>query len=250
MLNGNLRLFVDLEALDLAAAQRWVQLVEAAIAARGKFHVALSGGSTPRALYRRLAHPEFAHRIAWDRVHIYFGDERAVPSNHADSNFRMAKEALFDHVPIPPTQIYRIEGERTDIHEAGTKYSQLLASHLPLSAQGVVQFDLLLLGVGTDGHIASLFPGTPILHERARFVEAVFVEKLEAWRVTVTLPVIDHARHVMVLLSGENKAPILRDLVVGRRGPPYPVQLINPQGVLEWYVDNAAASLLPAELRS
>lgn len=250
MLNGDLRLFVDADALYFAAAQRWVQLAEAAIAARGKFHVALSGGSTPRSLYRRLANPEFANRIAWDRVHVYFGDERAVPPAHTDSNFRMAKEALFDHVPIPLAQIHRIEGERADIHEAATKYSQLLASRLPLSAQGVVQFDLLLLGVGTDGHIASLFPGTAVLHERARFAEAVFVEKLEAWRVTVTLPVIDHARHVMILVSGEDKAPILRDVVSGRRTPPFPVQLINPQGMLEWYVDGAAASLLPAELRS
>src|SRR3569832_590055 len=168
MLNGDLRLFVDADALYFAAAQRWVQLAEAAIAARGKFHVALSGGSPPRSLYRRLANPDFANRIAWDRMHVYFGDERAVPPDHADSNFRMAKDDLIVHVPIPLAQIHRIEGERADIHEAATKYSQFLASRLPLSAQGVVQFDLLLLGVGTDGHIASLFPGTAVLHERAR----------------------------------------------------------------------------------
>ena len=250
MLNGDLRQFPDLDALNYAAAQRWVQLAEAAIIARGKFHAALSGGSTPRALYRRLASPEFANRVAWDRVHIYFGDERTVPPDHPESNYRMAKEALFDHVPIPLAQIHRIEGERADVHEAATKYSQLLATRLPLSAQGVVQFDLLLLGVGPDGHIASLFPGTPVLHERARFVEAVYVQKLESWRITVTLPVIDHARHVAILVSGENKSPILRDVVRGRRSPPYPVQLINPQGVLEWYLDSAAASLLPKELRS
>jgi len=250
MLSGDLRLFVDTDALHFAAAQRWAQLAEAAIMARGKFHVALSGGSTPRALYRRLANPEFANRVAWDRVHIYFGDERAVPPDHPDSNYRMAKEALFDHVPIPPPQIHRIEGERADIHEAATRYSQLLATRLPLSAQGVVQFDLLLLGVGADGHIASLFPGTPVLHERARFVEAVRVEKLDSWRITVTLPVIDHARHVVILVSGENKAEIMRNLTKGRRMPPYPVQLINPHGVLEWYVDSAAAALLPSELRT
>lgn len=250
MLSGDLRLFVDTDALYFAAAQRWVQLAEAAIMARGKFHVALSGGSTPRALYRRLANPEFANRVAWDRVHIYFGDERAVPPDHPDSNYRMAKEALFDHVPIPPTQIHRIEGERADIHEAANRYSQLLATRLPLSAQGVVQLDLLLLGVGADGHIASLFPGTPVLHERARFVEAVRVEKLDSWRITITLPVIDHARHVVVLVSGENKAEIMRNLTKGRRLPPYPVQLINPHGVLEWFVDSAAAALLPSELRT
>lgn len=250
MLSGDLRLFTDVDAINYAAAQRWMQLAEAAIAARGKFHVALSGGSTPRALYRRLANPDFANRIAWDRVHVYFGDERAVPPDHPDSNYRMAKEALFDHVPIPPAQIHRIEGERADAQEAAARYAQLLTSRLPLSAQGVVQFDLLLLGVGADGHIASLFPGTPALHERARLAVAVFVEKLASWRITITLPVIDHARHAAILVSGAGKAAILSELSRGRRTPPYPVQLINPRGVLEWFVDAAAASQLPDELRS
>lgn len=251
MIMGDLRLFADSDALNYAAAQRWAQLAEAAISARGKFHVALSGGSTPRALYRRLANPDFANRIAWDRVHVYFGDERSVPPNHPDSNYYQAKDALLNHVPIPPAQIHRMEGEREDIHEAATKYAQLLSSRLPMSAQGVVQFDLLLLGIGPDGHIASLFPGTPVLHERARLVEAVFVEKLQTWRITLTLPVIDHARHVLILVDGEKKAPILRDVFSARTAlPPYPVQLINPQGVLEWYIDKEAASLLPEALRS
>lgn len=250
MLSGDLRLFTDVDALNYAAAQRWMQLAESAIAARGKFHVALSGGSTPRALYRRLTNPDFANRIAWDRVHVYFGDERAVPPDHPDSNYRMAKEALLEHVPIPPAQIHRIEGERADAQEAAARYAQLLTSRLPLSAQGVVQFDLLLLGIGGDGHIASLFPGTPALHERARLAVAVFVEKLDSWRITITLPVIDHARHAAILVSGAGKAAILSELCRGRRTPPYPVQLINPQGALEWFVDAAAASQLPDELRS
>ena len=250
MIIGDLRLFADGDALNYAAAQRWVQLAEAAISARGKFHIALSGGSTPRALYRRLANPDFANRIAWDRVHVYFGDERTVAPEHADSNYRMAKEALLNHVPIPPTQIYRMEGESADPHEAATQYARLLSSKLPMSAQGIVQFDLLLLGVGPDGHIASLFPGTPVLHERARLVEAVFVEKFDSWRITLTLPVIDQARHVLILVSGESKASIMREVFGARTTPPYPVQLINPQGVLEWYLDQAAASLLPEALRS
>src|SRR3569623_1377302 len=115
MLSGDLRLFVDTDALHFAAAQRWAQQAEAAIMARGKIHVALSGGSTPRALYRRLANPEFANREAWDRAHIYFGDERAVPPVHPDSNYRMAYEELFDHVPIPPSLFLRIDGDRADI---------------------------------------------------------------------------------------------------------------------------------------
>src|SRR3569833_845140 len=154
MLNGDLRLFVGADALYFAAAQRWVQLAEAAIAARGKFHVALSGGSTPRSLYRRLANPDFANRIAWDRMHVYFNNERTVPPDHADSNFRMAKDVLFDHVPIPLAQIHRIEGERADIHEAATKYSQLLASRLPRAARGGGRGDRRGRGGGADGHSA------------------------------------------------------------------------------------------------
>ena len=250
MFIGDLRIYADAAALIDAVAQRWLDLAGSAINARGKFHVALSGGSTPRALYRRLTHPKFASRIPWDRVHIYFGDERTVPPDHADSNYHMAKEALLDHVPIPATHIHRIEGEIADPHVAAGKYIRELTGNLPLSAQGVVQFDLLLLGVGSDGHTASLFPATPVLYERARLVEAVYVEKLEAWRITVTLPVIDHARHVLILVSGDQKASIVRDVFTTRRAPPYPVQLINPQGILEWHLDQAAAALLPKELHS
>jgi 6-phosphogluconolactonase len=250
MFIGDLRIHADADALIDAVAQRWLELTNNAINARGKFHVALSGGTTPRALYRRLSQPKFADRIAWDRVHVYFGDERTVPPDHSDSNYRMAREALLDHVPIPAAQVHRIEGELEDPHVAASKYIRDLSRNLPLSAQGVVQFDLLLLGVGPDGHIASLFPATPVLHERARLVEAVYVEKLSTWRITITLPVIDHARHVLILVSGETKAPIIRDVFTTRRTPPYPVQLINPQGLLEWHLDHAAAALLPAELRS
>jgi 6-phosphogluconolactonase len=250
MFIGDLRIYADADALIDAVAERFLALANSAISARGKFHVALSGGTTPRALYSRLTHSKFANRLAWDRVHVYFGDERTVPPDHIDSNYRMAKDLLLDHVPVPASQIHRIEGEALDPHNAAAKYTRALTKNLPLSAQGVVQFDLLLLGVGRDGHIASLFPGTPVLHERARLVEAVHVEKLNTWRITVTLPVIDHARHVLILVSGEDKAPIMRDVFASRHTPPYPVQLINPQGALEWHIDQAAAALLPEELRS
>jgi 6-phosphogluconolactonase len=249
MFIGDLRIHADADLIE-AVAKRWLEIANEAISARGIFHVALSGGSTPRSLYRLLAHPKFAEHIPWDRVHIYFGDERTVPPDHNDSNFRMAKKALLDHVAIPLAHIHRIEGELEDPHDAASAYTRELTSNLPLSAQGVVQFDLLLLGVGSDGHIASLFPATPVLHERARLVEAVHVEKLDSWRITLTLPVIDHARHVLILVSGDAKAPIICDIFATRRTPPYPVQLINPQGMLEWHLDQAAAAQLPEELRS
>jgi len=250
MFIGDLRIHADANSLIEAVAARWLEIANEAISARGKFHVALSGGSTPRSLYRLLALSTFAERIPWDRVHIYFGDERTVPPDHNDSNFHMAKEALLDHVAIPLAHIHRIKGELEDPHDAAGAYTRELTTNLPLSAQGVVQFDLLLLGVGRDGHIASLFPATPVLHERARLVEAVYVENLDSWRITLTLPVIDHARHVLILVSGDAKAPIIRDVFATRRTPPYPVQLINPLGMLEWHLDQAAAALLPEELRS
>jgi len=250
MFIGDLRIYSDKAALIESAAQRWLTLADQAIAARGTFHVALSGGSTPQDLYRRLAQSPLAERIVWDRVHIYFSDERTVPPDHADSNYHMVKEALLDHVPIPAAQIHRMEGEALDPHAAAVKYTRMLTKNLPLSSQGVAQLDLLMLGVGEDGHIASLFPGTPVLHERARLVEAVQVEKLDTWRISLTLPMIDHARYVMMLVSGAGKADILRDVFSTRPTPPYPVQLINPQGALEWHIDQAAAKLLPEELRS
>lgn len=250
MFIGNLRIHNNPAALIEAAALRWIDLAERAISSRGKFHVALSGGSTPRDLYRKLAEPAYARRIAWDKVHIYFGDERTVPPDHDNSNYHMVKEALLDHIPLPAEQVHRMEGEAQNPHAAALKYTRILTANLPLSAQGVVQFDLLLLGVGPDGHIASLFPGLPVLHERARLVEAVHVEALKTWRITVTLPVIDHARHIMILVSGDAKATIIRDVFTIRHTPPYPVQLINPQGSLEWHLDSAAAALLPEELRS
>lgn len=250
MLVGQLRIYAEAEALYAAAAQRWVELAARAIAARGKFHVALSGGRTPRALYELLATAPYAGRIAWEKVHIYFGDERCVPPDHADSNYRLAREALLDHVPVPPPQVHRIEGERMDAGEAATKYAQTLAQRVSMSAQGVVQLDLVLLGVGEDGHIASLFPGTPILRERARLADAVYAEDLDSWRISITLPVIDHARHVMLLVLGQAKAPVMRTVFTNGRTPPYPVQLINPRGTMEWYLDTAAAAQLPPELRA
>jgi 6-phosphogluconolactonase len=250
MFIGDLRIHADANALIEAVAQRWLDLANSAINGRGKFHVALSGGTTPAALYRQLALPRYADHIPWDRVHIYFGDERTVPPDHVDSNFHMAKQALLDHVPIPAANVHRMQGEMEDPHAAASAYTQELTGNLPLSAQGVVQFDLLLLGVGGDGHIASLFPATPVLHERARLVEAVYVEKMDTWRITVTLPVIDHARHVLILVSGDAKATIMHEVFARQQTPPYPVQLINPQGTLEWHLDQAAAAALPEELRS
>ena len=237
-----IRVFSDQQKLGIAFAERWIILSDQVIAARGQFHVALTGGSTPRRLYEILASAEFVDRVAWRQVHIYFGDERCVPPDHVDSNFRMANEALLRHVPIPAEQIHRMQGEISDAHEAARAYVDILVTHAPIGADGNVKFDLVLLGLGTDGHIASLFPATPILQEREQLAAAVYVEKLQSWRISVTLPTINNARQILMLVAGEAKAEIVRlALEKEPQSPPLPVQMIAPAGGMDWYLDQAAA---------
>ncbi len=258
----------DVATLNHAVAQYWVDRAAHAIAARGEFHVALSGGTTPRALYECLASVEFVTRIAWQHVHIWFGDERTVPPQHPDSNYCMAYNALLQHVPVLPAHIHRIEGEQDDVHEAARVYQAQLMAHLPSAGPGNFPvFDLILLGLGPDGHVASLFPDTPILTEREQWVAAVFVEKFNTWRISLTLPVIDNARHIMVLVAGTGKAEIVGEILGGSCEPPrsprpdiadlstaqpatrahYPVEMIHAGITIDWYLDVAAASHIAEE---
>lgn len=240
----DLHLYEDTDALYAAAAAQWVTLAERAIDGQGGFHVALSGGSTPRGLYERLASPPCQGRIAWDKVHIYFGDERCVGPEHAESNYRMAKESLLQDAPIPATQIHRMAGESEDLEGTAAGYAQLLSTQLP-EVDGARRFDLVMLGLGPDGHVASLFPQSPALSERTKWVLPVHVAKLDAWRLTITLPVIEAARSIMLLVAGANKASIMGELMKDYQGHPrYPVEMINPQGRMEWYIDRAAAPFL------
>lgn len=248
--NGkSLQICADLEALSQAAAKRFTDLAARAIGQRGAFHVALAGGATPRRLYQCLATPIYAERISWFQVHVYFGDERAVPPDHPDSNYRMARETLLDHVPIPVSQIHRIEGEQKDLARSAAAYSELIRGQVPCGDNGLPQFDLILLGIGPDGHVASLFPDTPILKEQEKLAAAVYVGKLCTWRISLTLPVINNARHVAVLAAGENKANIIRRTFIDDAGSErFPIQLVRPAGELEWYLDAAAARSLSEEV--
>lgn len=240
----------DPESLSLAAAQRWVALAGQACARRGAFHVALSGGSTPEALYAALARPEFAAQVDWRCVHIYFGDERSVPPTHPDSNYHMADLALLRHVPIPPDQVCPMDAQPDHIEQNARAYEQLLRTALPKDADGIPVFDLVLLGIGTDGHVASLFPHTSALQEQERLVTAVYVDKLQTWRMTITFPLVNRARHVMLLATGRGKAEVIRQALQDRprdgKGP-LPVQMFRPTGVVEWHLDAEAAALLAAE---
>jgi 6-phosphogluconolactonase len=213
-----------------AAAERFVAAAEASLRARGRFAVALAGGSTPRATYALLARPPLSGRVDWARVEIFFGDERCVPPDHDDSNYRMANEALLRHVPLDPARVHRIAGERAP-DEAAAAYAAVLQ---PL--------DLVLLGMGPDGHTASLFPGTTALDERERPVVAVWVDKLHAWRVTLTAPVLSAAAHVVVCAVGAEKADALK---LALESPPgaVPIQLVQPRE-LTWLIDRAAAAKL------
>jgi 6-phosphogluconolactonase len=203
--------------------------------------VALSGGSTPRTTYALLASDEFAARVDWPRVRVFWGDERCVPPDHPDSNYRMAREALLDKVPIPTENVHRMRGELPP-DQAATAYQAELEAVLGASGR----FDLILLGMGADGHTASLFPGTAALEERERTVVAVYVKRLRAWRVTLTLPVINAGRHVLFLVSGTAKAPTLARI---RAGELLSAGLVQPdQGQLTWLVDMAAAGQLKGQI--
>jgi len=206
----------------------------------------LSGGSTPRALYGLLAEPPFRETIDWPRVHLFWGDERFVPPDHPDNNYRAALEALVRRVPIPTENVHRIPTEATEPEAAAAQYEDTLRRFFAAPEGEVPRFDLVLLGLGPDGHTASLFPGSPALEEDSHLVVATYVPNLAAWRITLTLPVLLCARHVIFLVSGPDKAAVLRDVLDGPHDPQrLPAQLVRPQdGDLTWLVDEAAASLL------
>ena len=239
--------FDDAESLARRAAARIAEVARESIEARGLFTISLSGGSTPRRVYELLAGEEFRESIAWPNVHIFFGDERMVPPDNAESNYRMASEALLSHVNIPPANVHRIDG----VGDAAANASAYESEMRGLFGDDAdwPRLDLVLLGMGDDGHTASLFPGSAVLDERRLWVAPNWVEKLGAWRVTLTAPAINAARHVTFLITGAGKAARLCEVLKGERDPArLPSQLIKPSdGILEWFVDREAAASLEPE---
>lgn len=236
---NEIRVLADADAIARAAADYIRDLAAQSIQAHDRFSLALSGGSTPRKLYQLLAQQT---GIDWRHVHIFWGDERCVASDHVDSNYRMAKESLLDHVPIPGEQIHRMKGELDPAH-AAAEYEHILRDHF---GQSQPRFDLVLLGMGDDGHTASLFPHTAALSETQRWVVGNFAEAKQTWRITLTAIAINAAQNVMFLVSGIDKAERLRQVLKGPYSPDeLPSQLIKPvDGKLIWMVDSPAASLL------
>jgi 6-phosphogluconolactonase len=242
----NLKIFEDVTALSLYAAGHFVSVVHKTIQERGYSNVALSGGSTPRQMYSLLAGDRYIQKINWDRVHLFWGDERCVPPDHQDSNFFMTKQILLDHVPIPQLNVHRIKGELAP-KQAAAEYERELRSFFSRTSEPY--FDLILLGLGDDAHTASLFPGTDALSVRNAWVAANFVPKLQDWRITLTPPVINGAPHVTFIVAGTQKADSLRHVMKSPYQPDlYPAQIVQPAGgKLLWLVDREAASLIEEE---
>ena len=240
----------DAAALARRAAELFADAAVAAAAERGVFAMALSGGVTPRATYELLAKEPLVSRIPWERVHLYWGDERCVPPDSPQSNYRLARETFVAQVSIPPEHVVRMRGE-DDPEEAARTYElelRSIAAHSGANAVGIPILDLVLLGIGTNGHTASLFPHTRALHENDRMVVAVDVPDV-GWRLTMTAPAINSARHVVFVVAGEEKAPVVARVL---QGPPdferLPAQLIAPRpGRLTWLLDEAAAARLRPE---
>jgi 6-phosphogluconolactonase len=238
----------DAAALARRAAQYFVEQVERAAASRDRVRIAISGGSTPKVTFALLADPAqpWRARMPWSKLDLWWVDERCVPPDDPDSNYRMTREAMLDLVPLKPEQIHRIEGE-LEPQAAAARYETELRSSFSLEQDELPQFDLVQLGMGPDGHTASLFPHTKALHELDRLAVANHVENKDAWRVTLTRPVINRGAQVFFLIGGEDKAQILKEVFAGPRDPErLPSQFIKPaSGILTLLLDRAAAALLP-----
>lgn len=243
---GEAHILQDPQELATEASDLFLWLAEQAVSARGRFTVALSGGSTPKAVYSTLAAART--RLDWSKVFFFFGDERCVPPFHQDSNFLMARTSLFDPLNLPDSHIFRMKGEE-EPEVASRDYEAIMRRTLAPSSDGWPRFDLVLLGLGLDGHTASLFPGTAALEEREKWVVPGLAPAGVRQRVTVTLSVINHADVVLFLVAGADKAGIVRDVLeppaLGtnqHQGSPYPAALVRPSaGRLLWFLDAAAA---------
>ena len=244
------RVMPDAAALAARAAEEFTQAAEKAAAERGRARIALSGGSTPKVAFQLLADASqpWRNRMPWEKLELFWVDERCVAPDNADSNYRMTREAMLDHVPLKPEQVHRMEGE-LDPQMAAARYESLLRESFRLEGAESPRFDLVQLGMGPDGHTASLFPHTEALHVMGRLVTANHVETVkDSWRVTLTWPVINSARSVFFLIGGADKAELVQQVFAGPRDPErLPSQLIWPSsGILTLVLDQAAAALLPA----
>jgi 6-phosphogluconolactonase len=247
-----IHILADAAAIGKRAAQEILQAGTSAVAQRGSFTLVLAGGSTPKTLYQLLVNDAALRaQLPWDKMVLLFGDERNVPPDHADSNFRTATEAMISKAPLKPEQILRIKGEYKDTEKAALEYEQTLRSSFKLRDGELPRFDVVLLGMGNDGHSLSLFPGTKALHPERRLVVRNWIGKLYAERITMTAPTVNNAEHVIFMVTGNDKALALKGVLEGPYEPEQlPSQFIQPRnGKVQWLVDTAAGSMLSTGLR-
>ncbi len=247
-----IRILADGAAIARRAAGEFVQAADAAVREKNSFNVVLAGGSTPKTLYGLLAtDPALRSQVPWDKMHLFFGDERHVGPDHPDSNFRMATEAMLSKVPLKSDHLTRIKGEYPDTEQAAQEYEQILRAFFKLEAGEYPRFDLVLAGMGSEGHTLSLFPGTKALHAGGRIAVRNWVGKLYTERITLTAPAVNHAARILFMVTGADKAPALKAVLEGPFEPEQlPAQLLQPKnGKLLWLVDAAAGSMLSSGIR-
>lgn len=246
--SAEIRVLTTPQELFAAAAEEIVRIADDSVSKHGRFTIALSGGSTPKSLYHLLA-TNARTTLPWEKMFFFWGDERHVPPSDPESNYRMANEAMLSKVPVPPANVFRFPGENPDAAAAAEAYEKTLRKFFQLGPDETPRFDLILLGMGPDGHTASLFPGTTALQERTRLAVANWVDKMKTSRLTLTLPVLNAAQYVAFLVSGTDKAAVLRAVIEENvPGEQYPAKLVQPKnGKLIWFLDRAAASTLSSK---
>ena len=246
------RILADGAAIAKRAAQEFVQAAAEAVRIKGSFNVVLAGGSTPKALYSLLVNDAaLRSQVPWDKIGLFFGDERHVAPDHPDSNYRMASEAMISKSPLKPEQVTRIKGEYPDADQAALEYEKALCEYFKLKAGEYPRFDLVLAGMGNEGHTLSLFPGTKALHADGRIAVRNWIGKLYTERITLTAPAASNAARIIFMVTGADKAPALKAVLEGPFEPDQlPAQLLQPQnGKLLWLVDTTAGSMLTSGIR-
>jgi 6-phosphogluconolactonase len=236
------KVFDNKSEISTAAAELFVQIAQQSISQNGKFVVSLTGGSSPEQLYTLLAQPEYQSNIDWTKVFVFWGDERWVPLDDEQSNGKMADRTLLSKVPVPKNQVFYMWQDGISAEDYAAQYENAIREHLNAD----LSFDLILLGMGPDGHTASLFPHQQVLHENQKLVAAYHLDAQNMYRITLTAPLINKGKHLLVMLYGENKAPALHEVLEGERNTDlYPAQMLKPEtGDITWLVDKAAASQL------
>ncbi|ODS31212.1 MAG: 6-phosphogluconolactonase [Candidatus Scalindua rubra] len=242
-----IHVYPNKEKLVIATTEQVINSIGQAIQENGLCNITLAGGNTPREVYSMLAANSYRDRVDWNCVHLFWSDERMVPPEHQDSNFRMVQETLLEHIKIPDGNVHRIRGEITP-EQATVEYAELLHDHFKADSP---RFDLILLGIGEDGHTASLFPDTDAVEECEQHAVAVFVPGLNTWRVTLTLPVLNAAREVIFLVSGSSKSDIIQRIMsIKQPAKDLPASMVNPKnGILHWMLDSDAVVLINKNIK-